>query len=119
MKTRIIFIILGLFLSTKGIANENPINWEETLRVELNKLIGSESFYFDQLDVSVSDKKISGTGTFFGAKDVQFQVSYWSEGQIGNFTAQIPEKAKVAISTRELTQLAGQDLQRLLPKAIS
>jgi len=120
MKAQTIFLVVFLsMMSNAMMATSLPQNWEEMLRVELNKAIGNESFSFEALDVQPSVKKITGTGTFFGTSGVQFQVTYLSNQQIGSFSAQLPSDAGVGVSSSEITQLVGQPLKDFVPSAIS
>ena len=95
------------------------IDYEETLRVHLNELLGSKSFSFETLEVGIADKSLSGKGTFFNKSGVGFKVSYQSEGGLGSFEATMPTNAKVEITNKALQKIAGEKLHKLIPDAIS
>ena len=99
-------------------ATQVDLDWEETLRVQLNKTIGSENFSFEKLNVTTSEKKLSGNGTFFGKSGVGFTVSYDSDNSIGFFEATMPSNAKMKVSNSSLAKLAGHDLKSFVPDAI-
>jgi len=109
-----------MFLLWASLSNANTTNaaWEETVRTHLNQVIGSESYYFDKLNVDTSSKKLTGKGTFFGKSGIGFEVQYQSDQQIGNFKAIFPDNSKVKISSKELRSLAGQNLENLIPDAL-
>lgn len=109
--------ICFLFLQTT-FANNVNLNWEETLRVQLNKTIGSDNFSFEKLNVTSSEKKFSGIGTFFGKSGVGFTVSYDSDNSIGFFEASMPSNAKMKVSNSSLAKLSGQKLENFIPSAI-
>ncbi len=106
-----------LFLQTT-FATKVDLGWEETLRVQLNKTIGSDNFSFEKLNVTTSEKKISGVGTFFKKSGVGFTVSYDSDNSIGFFEATMPSNAKMKVSNSALTKLSGQKLENFIPSAI-
>jgi len=106
-----------LFLQTT-FANNIDFDWEEKLRVQLNKTIGSENFSFEKLNVTTSEKKLTGTGTFFKKSGVGFTVSYDSDNSIGFFEATMPSNAKMKVSNSELAKLAGQNLENIIPSSI-
>ncbi len=109
-----------LFLQT-AFANTNPtkLDWEEKLRVHLNAAIGNENFSFEKLNVTTSEKKLSGTGTFFGKSGVGFTVSYDSDNSIGFFEGVMPSNAKMSVTNDALVKLAGQNLKNAIPSGIS
>ncbi len=106
-----------LFLQTT-FATKVDLDWEETLRVQLNNTIGSENFSFEKLNVTTSEKKINGIGTFFKKSGVGFTVSYDSDNSIGYFEATMPSNAKMSVSNGALAKLAGQKLENFIPDAI-
>ncbi|MFK8005012.1 MAG: hypothetical protein AB8H03_01520, partial [Saprospiraceae bacterium] len=110
-------VICLLFLQTV-FATQVDFNWEETLRVQLNKTIGSENFSFEKLNVTTSEKKISGVGTFFKKSGVGFTVSYDSDNSIGFFEATMPSNSKLSVTNSDLVKLAGQKLEDIIPSAI-
>lgn len=117
-----LFFVLSLFASTAIFANsssDSSTEWEETLRIYINKTIGGKSFSIESLDVVSSTKTVKGKGTFFGKSGVGFEASYYSEKELAFFKATMPSKSKVKVTSREITQLAGQEFKSLLPKAIS
>lgn len=99
-------------------ANNTNAAWEETVRTQLNQVIGSESFSFAALKVDTANKKLNGEGTFFGKSGIGFEVLYQSDQQIGSFKATFPDNSKVSISSRELKNLTGQNLEDLIPDAL-
>ncbi|MEM6966731.1 MAG: hypothetical protein AAF573_18345 [Bacteroidota bacterium] len=106
-----------LFLQTTW-AHQVDLDWEETLRVQLNQALGSSSFSIEQLDVNTSEKQLTGTGTFFNKSGVGFTVSYESDQKIGFFEATMPLNSKVAVTNSQLVNMAGKNLQDLIPDAI-
>ncbi|MFK7775637.1 MAG: hypothetical protein AB8F94_26075 [Saprospiraceae bacterium] len=110
-------IICLLFLQTT-FATQVDFDWEETLRVQLNKTIGSENFSFEKLNATTSEKKLTGIGTFFNKSGVGFTVNYDSDNSIGFFEATMPSNAKMKISNNALAKLSGQKLDVFIPDDI-
>jgi hypothetical protein len=65
--------ICFLFLQV-SFATQVDLDWEETLRVQLNNTIGSDNFSFEKLNATTSEKKLTGNGTFFGKSGVGFDL---------------------------------------------
>ena len=121
MKTIKLILTAGCFLFLQTtFANINQIDfyWEDKLRVHLNKAIGSENFSFEKLNVTASEKKLSGTGTFFGKSGIGFTVSYDSDNSIGFFEGVMPSNAKMSVTSSDLVKLAGQNLKNAIPDGI-
>ena len=121
MKTIKLILTAGclLFLQTTfATTNQVDFDWEDKVRVHLNKAIGSENFSFEKLKVTASEKKLSGTGTFFGKSGVGFTVSYDSDNSIGFFEGVMPSNAKMSVTNNALVKLAGQDLKSAIPSGI-
>jgi len=122
MKTIKLILTVTWFLFLQAtFANtiQTEADWEEKLRVHLNSAIGNENFSFEKLHVTTSEKKLSGTGTFFGKSGVGFTVSYDSDNSIGFFEGVMPSNAKMSLTNDALVVLAGQNLKNAIPSGIS
>jgi len=122
MKTIKLILTTTCFLFLQAtFANTIPTDadWEEKLRIHLNSVIGSENFSFEKLKITSSEKKLSGTGTFFGKSGVGFTVSYDSNNSIGFFEGVMPSNAKMSVTNDALVKLAGQNLKNVIPSGIA
>ncbi|MEZ5041057.1 MAG: hypothetical protein R2828_14260 [Saprospiraceae bacterium] len=117
--TPILLTLYFIFFGSPVAANTMVSDYEETLRLHLNALLGSEAFSFQSLEAELGEKSLSGIGTFLGTSNIGFKVSYQSATTLGTFEATLPSNAKVEVSNKALYQLAGQKLNKLIPEAIS
>lgn len=118
MMTIVALLSLQFSLINIAFANQPNSDWESKLTTELNKLLPSASFSFDQLKVATNNKSISGQGTFFKQPNIGFEAVIGQEGEVASFTATIPSNAKVAVSNSALSELAGQSLTQLIPSTL-
>jgi len=117
---RQIILFIGIYFSliNTSFAHQTADDWESELTTQINKLLPSTTFSFDELVVSTNQKKITGKGTFFKQPNIVFEASINANSTIGTFTAIMPSKAKITISNRELVQLTGKNLFKLIPNAL-
>ena len=120
MKNIALFLsITFLFFASPLCAEQPAADWKETVRLQLNKILPGESFSIESIDkVSTENKEVSGKGTFFKKKGVAFTVQYDSNESIGFFSATMPADSKLGLSNAELSSLAGQNLNTLIPSAL-
>ena len=114
-----LFLIPLLFSTiTTMFAHQTIDGWENELTTQINKLLPSSSFSFDELTISSDQKSITGKGTFFKQPNIDFKATINLNGSIGSFTAIIPSNAKITFSNKELVRLTGKNLLKLIPNAL-
>ncbi len=122
-RVTIILIMAMLFGTTSLFADEKKAlisdSMEETVRQKLNELIGNKNYNIQSLDLHESQRGLSGVGTFFGAKDIKFEVSYDTIVKQAYFQLNLPTNAKVGLRKADLKTLTDQSLKTLIPKGLS
>jgi len=119
MKTIKLIFTIGLLLGSNLLFANSPTNaeWKETLRLELNKLLG-EDFSIESIDVNSSEKQLSGIGTFFKKPNIGFEVAYDSFNKIASFSANFPIDSKIDFNNKEMNNMLSQKLIDFVPNAI-
>ena len=114
----ILFIGIYFSLINSSFAHQTADSWESELTTQINKLLPSTTFSFEELVVSTNQKKITGKGTFFKQPNITFEATIGTNGTIKTFIANMPSNAKIAVSNNDLERLTGQNLIALIPNAL-
>jgi hypothetical protein len=119
MKRIILLIHVISFLTGSSLLALNEVaGWEETLRVNLNTLLGDGGYSFETLTIDPSGKTMQGTGTFFNVQGVDFTINYDSVKQSTFFEGIMPPNARVAVKKNEISFLTSQEVKDLIPEAV-
>lgn len=105
-------------MATTIFAHQTTEGWEDELTTQINRLLPSSAFSLDELAISSDQKSITGKGTFFKQPNIDFKATINLNGSIGSFIATMPSDAKITVSSKELAQLSGKNLLKLIPTTL-
>jgi uncharacterized small protein (DUF1192 family) len=116
MKTLLNIFLISVFSLAFAMANNT---WEETLRKSINTLLPDDGFSLENLDIDSNAKTISGIGTFFEQSGAAFSATFYSATSIKSFEVSFPSHIKIGIDEGKISKVAGEQLGKLLPSALS